>query len=58
VKSTAGYLSSSEQTLTFGLGGFARVDRLTVTWPTGQTDTLTDVPANQTLTVTEGQPKR
>ena len=58
VKTTAGYLSASEQTLTFGLGKAAKVDRLTVTWPSGRVDRYADVAANQTLIATEGASQR
>src|SRR5262249_55411753 len=55
VHSGSSFLSASELTLTFGLGKASKVDRLTITWPSGQVDTVTNVPANQTLTVREGQ---
>ncbi|MGH9197483.1 MAG: carboxypeptidase regulatory-like domain-containing protein, partial [Acidimicrobiia bacterium] len=38
----------------FGLGALTTVDQLEVRWPSGLIDILTDVGANQTLTVTEG----
>jgi hypothetical protein len=37
----------------FGLGTATQVDTLTITWPSGKTTTLSNVPANQVLTVTE-----
>lgn len=37
----------------FGLGASTQVDTLTITWPSGKVTTLTSVPANQLLTVTE-----
>lgn len=37
----------------FGLGNATRVDRLEITWPSGITQLLTDLPVNQTLAVTE-----
>ncbi|MFQ6015500.1 MAG: FG-GAP-like repeat-containing protein [Anaerolineae bacterium] len=37
----------------FGLGEVSRVDELSVQWPSGIVQTLTDVPADQLLTVTE-----
>ena len=58
VKTTAGYLSASEQTVTFGLAQAARVDRLTITWPSGCVDRYADVAANQTLIAREGASKR
>ena len=37
----------------FGLGEAAHIDTLTVRWPSGRSQTLTDVAANQVLVVTE-----
>lgn len=37
----------------FGLGASMQMDTLTITWPSGKTTTLTTVPADQLLTVTE-----
>ena len=37
----------------FGLGGAGRVDTVTVRWPSGAVQTLSDVAVNQRLTVTE-----
>ena len=39
----------------FGLGAAATVDSVTIRWPSGRVQTLTDVAANQRLTVTEPQ---
>lgn len=44
-----GYLSTVDQTIHFGLGAAARVDRLTVRFPDGSGRVLTDLPANQRL---------
>ncbi len=55
VKSAASFLSSSELTVTFGLGKAAQVDHLTITWPSGQVDTYSNVAANQVLTAVEGK---
>lgn len=38
VRRTAGYLSSREATLHFGLGDARRADRLRIYWPSGETD--------------------
>ncbi|MBE2215697.1 MAG: CRTAC1 family protein, partial [Opitutaceae bacterium] len=48
-----GYLSTSEPVLHFGLGDDARVQRLTVSWPSGHTQTFSDIAADQHLTITE-----
>ena len=37
----------------FGLGRAETIDSLTITWPSGKVQTLTDVPINQRITVTE-----
>ena len=37
----------------FGLGSATKVDRVTIRWPSGTVQTLTDVPASQRVTVTE-----
>ena len=48
-----GYLSSSEPVLHFGLGEETRIRRLTVSWPSGQEQVFTDLPADRRLTLTE-----
>ncbi len=40
--------------LHFGLGGETVIPTLTVTWPSGQVDTYTNVPVDQNITVLEG----
>jgi hypothetical protein len=55
VKTGSSYLSQSELPLTFGLAQHAKAARVEVAWPSGATDVLTDVPANQVVTVTEGK---
>ena len=51
----AGSSSGSQNMLPvrFGLGENAEVDSLTVRWPSGTVQTLTDVPSSQLLTVVE-----
>jgi len=39
----------------FGLGAASKVDELTIRWPSGKVQTLTDVPARQRLRVVEAQ---
>ena len=42
---------------TVGLGPATRVQAVTVTWPTSQTEqTFRDVPADRAITITEGEP--
>jgi hypothetical protein len=54
LRSGSSYLSQSELVLTFGLGTHDRADAVEITWPSGQTDKLSNVPADQTVTVKEG----
>ena len=44
-----GIFSSVEHLIHFGLGQATQVDKLTVRWPDGKTQTLSNVPANQRL---------
>ncbi len=44
-----GIFSSVEHLIHFGLGQVAQVDRLTIRWPDGKFQTLSNVPANQRL---------
>jgi hypothetical protein len=55
VKTGSSYCSQSELPLTFGLGKSARITAVEVTWPTGKSDTIRDVAANQTITLVEGK---
>jgi enediyne biosynthesis protein E4 len=54
MRSGSSYLSASELALTFGLGNKSQADELTVTWPSGQVDRLSNVPAGETVTIREG----
>ncbi len=47
------YLSAPEKTLTFGLGGASKIDKLEIRWPDGATQTVTDVAGGARLTVAE-----
>jgi enediyne biosynthesis protein E4 len=51
--SETGYLSQSDPRPHFGLGDHAEVDKLIIHWPSGITQTLAHVKADQILTVTE-----
>jgi hypothetical protein len=48
-----GVLSSSEPILHFGLGSDARIRRLTVSWPSGHTQSFTDLAVDRRFTITE-----
>jgi hypothetical protein len=49
------YLSSSELILTFGLGDHTKANVAEVDWPSGQKDVLTNIQADQIITVKEGK---
>ena len=49
-----GYNSSSDKRVHFGLGAAAFIDKIELTWPSGIRQVLTNVKADQILTVTEG----
>ena len=55
VHSGSSYASQSELTLTFGLGGDARVSRIDVEWPSGHTQTFKNVDANHVVTLDEAR---
>lgn len=48
---TRGFQSSIEPLLLFGIGKNAAIDSLTVTWPDGKVQRLTNVKSDQTLTL-------
>jgi hypothetical protein len=49
----SGYLGQNDGRLHFGLGANAKVDRITVTWPSGTHQLVQGVAANQVITITE-----
>lgn len=53
VQSGGSYLSHSDLRLHFGLGKAERVERLEVRWPSGAVQVLSDIAADQVLTVVE-----
>ena len=55
VHSGSSYASQSELTLTFGLGRDTRVSRIDVNWPSGSTQTFTDVAPDRLIMVDEGR---
>jgi hypothetical protein len=58
IYSAGSYLSSSDLRLYFGLGGERKITRLEILWPSGKRQTLTDVAADQLLTLDEAQAKK
>jgi hypothetical protein len=55
VRAGSGYLSQSDLRLHFGLGAATSIDRLEVQWPSGRTESLTKVPADQIVVLEEGR---
>ena len=53
VRAGSSYLSMDSIDLEFGLGAHSVVDEITVLWPSGREQTLTDVPADRVLHITE-----
>jgi hypothetical protein len=49
----SGYLSQDDPRVHFGLGAAAKVDRVTVTWPSGKRQVLENVAADRVVTVEE-----
>ncbi|HEX8871839.1 MAG TPA: CRTAC1 family protein [Candidatus Acidoferrum sp.] len=55
VRSGGGYFSQNDLRVHFGLGRAERVELLEIRWPSGITDTLKDLKANQLIFVKEGE---
>ena len=55
LRSGSSYLSASELVLTYGLAQHDRADSVEIRWPSGRVETLSNVAAGQTITVTEGK---
>ncbi|MGH9665896.1 MAG: CRTAC1 family protein, partial [Bryobacteraceae bacterium] len=54
--SAVGYASSSHAGVHFGLGAMEKIPKIEIRWPSGAHQVLTDVKADQTLTVREPAP--
>lgn len=54
IRTGSSYLSQTEKTATFGLGDATEVDSLLILWPSGQTDSFSNVTANQDVVIEEG----
>ena len=55
IKAGSSYLGQSELRIHAGLGRATRVDRLDIRWPSGATETIQGVAANERVTITEGK---
>lgn len=53
VRADGSYYSQHELALYFGLGAATQVDRITVAWPSGQTQSLEPGAVNRTITIIE-----
>ncbi len=53
LRSGGSYESASELVLTFGLGGAVAADAIEVKWPSGVTDGVKNVAADQIITLKE-----
>lgn len=51
----SGYLSQSTKILYFGVGELNRIEQATISWPSGQKQTLHALPIDHRITVTEGE---
>jgi len=56
VKSESGYLAGDSRTLHFGVANAQIIDRIQVTWPDGTQSVVEQLPANQKISITKGQP--
>jgi hypothetical protein len=55
VRSGSSYGSASDLVAWFGLGAALKAERVTLRWPSGTVQTLTDVPVNREIRVEEGK---
>jgi len=54
VRAGSSYLGQNDLRAHFGLGAVAVADRLEVRWPSGRSEVLRNIPANQIITIREG----
>jgi Flp pilus assembly protein TadD/peroxiredoxin len=54
VRCGSGFLSQHSKELLIGLGASERIVKLTIDWPSGATQVLTDVPVNSRIRIMEG----
>ncbi len=54
VQAGSGFLSQRSKELVFGLGESQRVVKLTIAWPSGENQIITDVPLNTRVRIVEG----
>jgi Tfp pilus assembly protein PilF/peroxiredoxin len=58
VQANSGFISQSSKELLFGLGKSTRIAKVTITWPSGTSQVITDLPINRRVHIEEGaEPK-
>lgn len=57
VRAGSGYLSQNDMRLHFGLNEEEKAEKIIIQWPSGITQTIKDVAANQFIIITEGTDK-
>jgi hypothetical protein len=55
VRSGGSYLSQNDLRLHFGLGAKAHVDKIEIFWPSGKVETITDLAADHSYELKEGE---
>jgi len=55
VTSQSSYYSHNDRRLHFGLGANEKADSIDIRWPNGETEKFSNIPANQILTIKEGE---
>ena len=55
VRSGGGYLSQSDLRVHFGLAAATKIDSVEIRWPSGATEVLHNLPADQFYSVLEGK---
>ena len=55
VRSGGSYLSQNDLRIHFGLGSHDRLDRVEILWPTGKSDTITNLAADHIYALKEGE---
>ncbi|HWT02817.1 MAG TPA: CRTAC1 family protein [Pyrinomonadaceae bacterium] len=54
VASQSSYYSHNDLRLHFGMGTSRKADQIEIRWPSGQTETIKDIPVNQIVKIKEG----
>ncbi len=54
ITSQSSYYSHNDMRLNFGMSESKKADQVEIRWPSGQTETIKDLPVNQIITIKEG----